>query len=346
MFTDLDAKKCPWRIECFMRYLIVGGTSIFGEGLINRLLDKENTELITATKLSDEEKIPIPESRSLYWVNLDLRDGDATDRVVDEAKADIIFDLATQDSVGFSWSHPTDTVDINIVGTINLLNAMRDYSKNARLVIGGSGEEYGRINFSQLPITEDSNPNPDNIYGATKACQTMFAKLYHQAYGLDVVVLRTFYETGTKQDENFAVSSFCKQFALVEAEKAEPVIRVGNLNNIRDLTDINDLVRAFDAIAEKGKDGEVYNAGRGEYTTLLDVIKILENITGIKVKIKMEADRVRPMDSPAAVADVKKIYKDCGWKAEISMEQTIEKLLNTWRDRISNDADAILDCKI
>lgn len=318
-----------------MRYLIVGGTSIFGEGLIERLLRKDETELIIATKLYNE-KIKSDGSvfEHLQWKNLDLRDEETTGEVIKGAKADIIFDFATQDSVGFSWENPSETVDINVTGTINLLNAVRDFSKDSRLVIGGSGEEYGRIDFSQLPIAEAVNPKPDNIYGATKACQTMFAKLYHQAYGLNLVVLRTFYETGIRQDENFAVSSFCKQFAMIEAGRIEPVIHVGNLNNIRDLTDIDDLVRAFDVIAEKGKNGEVYNAGRGEHTALIDVIRILENITGLKVKIMVDADRMRPMDSPAAIADVRKIYEDCGWKAEIPIEQTIKKLLDSWRTKI------------
>jgi len=312
-----------------MRYLIIGGTGIFGEGLIKRLLDKKDTEKVVATNLPDEDILSGDDK--LSWKELDLRDEHTTNEIVKDAKADVIFDLATQDSVGLSWVSPTETVNINIVGTINLLNAVRDYSKYSRIVIGGSGEEYGKIKFSCLPITEGTTLKPDNIYGATKACQTMFAKLYHQAYGMDIVVLRTFYETGIKQDDNFAVSSFCKQFALIEAGKEEPTLHVGNINNIRDFTDIEDLIRAFDVVAERGKPGEVYNAGRGEYTSLLNIIRILENLTGIDVEIKMDSNRMRPMDAPVTIANVEKIYKDCGWRAEISMVDTLKKMLNSWR---------------
>ncbi len=314
-----------------MRYLVIGGTSVFGEGLIDRLLSKENTELVVATRLPDEGYF---HRDRLTWQVLDLRDEELTGAVLQSAHADVLFHLAAQDSVGYSWKYPTETVDINVVGTINLLNAVRDFSPKTRVVIGGSGEEYGRIGFDGLPVKETAIPHPVNIFGATKACQTMFARLYHQAFNLDVIVLRTFYETSVQQNEQFAVSSFCKQFAEMEAGKREPVIYTGNLNNIRDFTDVDDLIRAFELAAEKGKSGEVYNAARGQAMTLLQVVEILEGLTGIEVRICSDSSRMRPMDSPAVFADSDKLLLDCGWRAEVPIEQTIEKLLNHWRKRI------------
>ena len=314
-----------------MRYLIIGGTSIFAEGLVDRLLEKQDTESIIATKLPGKKQF---DKKLLEWRDLDIRNVEEANRIVQDSSPDIIFDLATKDSVGHAWLNPTETVDINVVGTINLLNAVRDFSPNARLVIGGSGEEYGRMKFSDLPVKENAKPQPVNIYGATKACQTMFARLYGQAFGLDIILLRTFYETSDKQDDRFAVSSFCKQFAEIEAGIREPVLYTGNLNNVRDFTDVADLVRAFDLVAEKGKKGAVYNAARGKATSLLDVITILERLTGIFVEIKMVANRVRPMDAPVAIADVSKIYEDTGWKAEIPIEKTIAGMLSFWRKNI------------
>lgn len=314
-----------------MRCLIIGGTSVFGEGLIRRLLEKDDTEIVIATKLPGEEEFA---GDRLQWETLDLRNADATNQTIEAAEADIIFDFATEDSVGNSWKNPTGTVDVNVIGTINLLNAVRDYSKKSRLIIGGSGEEYGRMGFDSLPVKEGSIPFPNNIYGATKACQTMFAKLYHQAFGLDIIVLRTFYEISEKQDASFAVSSFCKQFAEIEKGTKEPIIDTGNINNIRDFTDVNDLVRAFDLVSTKGKSGEIYNAARGQGFSLLDIIRVLEGMTGKSVKIHMDSSRVRPMDSPAMVADVSKIEKDCGWKAEIPLEITIGNMLNYWRTKV------------
>lgn len=314
-----------------MRYLIIGGTSVFGPGLIDRLLRKPETEAVIATKLPSEAGF---DRDGLQWRDLDVRSETDVNQIVSSAKADVIFDFATQDSVGYAWKEPIETVDINVAGTINVLNAVRDFSPETRLIIAGSGEEYGRMDFSDIPIREDINPQPNNIYGATKACQTMFAKLYYQAYDMDIIVIRTFYETSVLQDDRYAISSFCRQFAEIKAGLREAVLKTGNLNNIRDFTDVEDLVRAFYLVAEKGKSGEVYNAARGRATALLDIIGILEALTGIRVEIQADSSRFRPMDAPAVVADVRKIEADCGWKAEIPLEKTIEKMLVHWMQAI------------
>lgn len=314
-----------------MRYLIIGGTSVFGPGLIDRLLRKPETEAVIATKLPSEAGF---DRDGLQWRDLDVRSETDVNQIVSSAKADVIFDFATQDSVGYAWKEPIETVDINVAGTINVLNAVRDFSPETRLIIAGSGEEYGRMDFSDIPIREDINPQPNNIYGATKACQTMFAKLYYQAYDMDIIVIRTFYETSVLQDDRYAISSFCRQFAEIKAGLREAVLKTGNLNNIRDFTDVEDLVRAFDLVAEKGKSGEVYNAARGRATALLDIIGILEALTGIRVEIQADSSRFRPMDAPSVVADVRKIEADCGWKAEIPLEKTTEKMLVHWMQAI------------
>lgn len=319
--------------EWGMRYLIIGGTSIFGAGLIELLLSKQSTEFVAATKLPDENRSV---DAKLTWLDLDVRDADEVGKIVRETEPDVIFDFATQDSVGYAWQNPTETVDINVIGTINLLNAVRDHWPKARLVIGGSGEEYGMLGFSSLPAKEAAKPQPCNIYGATKACQTLFAKLYHQAFGLDIIVLRTFYETSVHQDERFAVSSFCKQFAEIQAGLREPVLDTGNLNNIRDFTDVDDLVWAFDVTAERGISGEVYNAGNGKSTSLLDIVHILENLTGVSVEVKMSAERVRPIDSPSIYADIEKLKNDTGWEPRISIEEMVGKLLRFWRKTLTS----------
>jgi len=312
-----------------MKYLIIGGKSFLGEPLADRLLKKDNTEEIIATKLPREKAF---ERERMSWTDLDLRDYEETVRVVKEADADVIFDFATEDSVAYAWKNPKETVDINIIGTINLLNSLRELQKKPRLVIGGSGEEYGRVDFDCIPINENGVPKPVNIYGATKASQTMFAKLYARAYDMDIVVVRTFNYTASSQGDRFAVSNFCHQFVKIEKGEQNPVVHVGNINNRRDFTDVDDLVRAFEMIAEKGKTGEVYNAARGEATSLKEIIDMLQDITGIKVDIKMDRSKVRPIDPPVLCADISKIEQEIGWRAEISIEQILRNLLGYWRE--------------
>ncbi len=313
-----------------MKYLIIGGTGFLGEPLVDLLLDKDTTESIIATKLPGENEY---KRHGLSWKELDLRNAQETKEIISGSYADVIYDFATQDSVAYAWKNPKETVDVNVIGTINLLNAVRDIGKKPRIIIGGSGEEYGRVGFDSIPINEDQVPRPVNIYGATKASQTMFAKLYVNAYDMDIVVIRTFNYTAATLDDKFAISNFCRQFVKIENGEQAPVLHVGNINNRRDFTDVKDLVRAFDKVAENGRSGEVYNAAVGKDYSLREIIDILQDITGIKVEIKMDRSKVRPMDPPVLCADVSKISKEIGWKAEISIEETLKKLIEYWRGK-------------
>ncbi len=313
-----------------MRYLIIGGASVFARPLIERLISGVN--FIVATKMSDENSYMTDD---IQWVDLDIRDYKAIVDVLQNYKSDVIFHLAQQDSVGYAWKNPNETVDVNVIGTINLLSAVREccLEQSPRIVIGGSGEEYGAVPFSELPVPEDKRGKPANIFGATKACQTMLCKLYAKAYDMDIVILRTFNETSIEQGDSFSISNFCHQFALIEAGQMDQVIKVGNINNKRYFTDVRDLARAFELVAQKGESGEVYNAARNELLSLKDLIDILVDLTGIDVEIKMENSRVRPMDTLAIAGSSSKL-NNLGWEAEIGMRETLAELLKMWREKI------------
>ncbi len=315
-----------------MKYLIIGGLSVFVEALIDRLVEKKDTEAVIVSKSGNEY---LYEKERLEWVDIDTKDCNDVKKVLSQTRPHCIFHFKVQDSVGQAWRDPNETVDINVIETINILNAVKELDYKPRLIIGGSGEEYGHLGFDHLPLNEDETPRPVNIFGATKACQTMFAKLYHRAYGLDVIVVRTFNETSTLQDERWAISSFCKQFVRMERGEQDRVIHVGNTNIIRDFTDVSDLVNAFELVAEKGKSGEVYNAARGVGVSVREIITYLEEIIGISVEIRTDKSKVRPIDAPSIVADISKIKEDTGWEAETDIKSTLEKMVENWRLRLS-----------
>ena len=315
-----------------MKYLIIGGLSVFVEALIDRLLEKKDTEAVIVSKSGNEN---LYEKKGLEWIELNTKDSNAIQKVLSENGPQCIFHFKVQDSVGQAWRNPNETVDINVIETINILNAVKELDYKPRLIIGGSGEEYGHLGFDHLPLKEYETPHPVNIFGATKACQTMFARLYHRAYGLDVIVVRTFNETSPLQDERWAISSFCKQFVRMERGEQDHVIHVGNTNIIRDFTDVSDLVNAFEMVAEKGKSGEVYNAARGVGVSVGEIISYLEEITGISVEVRTDKSKVRPIDAPSIVADTGKIKEDTGWEAEIDIKTTLEKMIGNWRIRLS-----------
>ena len=312
-----------------MKYLIIGGKSVFAEPLIDILTNKIDTEVVIVTKENCNRGL---DKEKLYWRDIDIHSTESIENVLKTDRPDLIYDFEVQDSVGYAWNNPNETVNVNIVGTINLLNVIKNLDYKPRLIIGGSGEEYGHLGFDHLPLSEDETPHPVNVFGATKACQTMFAKLYHKAYGIDVIVLRTFNETSTKQDDKWAISSFCHQFVKIERGEQLPVIHVGNTDIVRDFTNVKDLARAFDLVAENGVSGEVYNAARGEGISIKDIIHLLKDITGIDVTIRSHKSKVRPIDVPSIIADVKKIEKDTGWKANITIRETLVELIEMWRE--------------
>jgi GDP-4-dehydro-6-deoxy-D-mannose reductase len=311
-----------------MKYLVVGGLEVFSEALIECLLKKSDTELVAVTKDEDERQY---EKNRLKWYDLNLNNLEDVAGVLNDVRPDVIYYLNVQDSVGQAWKNPNETVNINIIQTINVLNAVKDLDYKPRLIIAGSGEEYGDLGFDHLPLKENETPHPVNIFGATKACQTMFAKLYHRAYAMDVIVLRTFNETSPKQDDRWAISSFCKQFVKMERGEQPRIIHVGDTNIVRDFTDVDDLVRAFDLVTQKGKSGEVYNAARGEGVSITEIISLLEEITGIEVEVCTDKSKVRPVDIPGSIADVRKIKADTGWEATVDIRTTLEKLIIKWK---------------
>lgn len=314
-----------------MNYLIVGGTGLFGGRLAVYLREQDPQAAITATKLPTEAAPMLP---GVTWADVDVLDTLSIVETLQKARPNVIFDFAVQNSVSYAWVNPGATVDVNVTGALNLMDAVRQLDYQPTVVLAGSGEEYGRMPFDKLPQAEDANPNPGNIFGASKACQTMMAQIYCRAYKMKLIVLRTFNEIGPGQSGRFVVSNFCRQFALIEAGRAEPVLHTGNVNIQRDFTDVRDLVRAFALVAEKGRPGEVYNAGRGAAVPIRRVLELLQQATGVTVEIHADAERIRPIDTPKFEADVTKIAADTGWKAEIPLEQTVMDMLEYWRKNI------------
>ena len=262
-------------------------------------------------------------------------DKDSITAVVNSIMPDIIYHLAAQSSVAVSWKKPQLTAEVNVIGTINLLESLIEAEKkDIRTVLVGSGEEYGFIRQGACPLSEEEVLNPGNIYAATKACQGMLGEIYARAYKMDIVMVRAFNHSGPEQADIFVISDFCKQAAEIEKGMREPVISVGNLEAMRDFTDVRDVVRAYRLLGEKGRSGRVYNVGRGKAVKIQYILDTVLESAETAIEVKRDPNRMRASDIPVIEPDVSKIYADTGWKAEISMEQTIKDTLNYWRSKL------------
>lgn len=311
-----------------MKALIIGGAGFVG-GYLIRELNAAGQEVF-ATCLENENI-----SGSCTVRTLNILDADAVSGVIGEIKPDVIYHLAAQSSVSLSWKKPQLTADINVIGTINVLEAVKNSEKkDIRLILIGSGEEYGFIRKDACPLTEEEPLNPGNIYAATKACQGMLGEIYARAYKMDIIMVRAFNHSGPQQLPMFVISDFCRQIALIEKGDAPAVMSVGNLAAKRDFTDVRDVVRAYRLLGEKGVSGRTYNVGRGKAVEIQYILDTALSFSQKEIEVKQDPARMRASDIPVIEPDVSRIFGDTGWKAEISMEKTIEDTLNYWRNTL------------
>ena len=309
------------------RSLVIGAAGFVGSYLIKHL--QELGREVYATKLSTEKlQIPGADIR-----DLNILDKESIVELLFELRPDEIYHLAAQSSVSVAWRNPQLTVDVNIKGAVNLCEALRELFYIPRVLLIGSGEEYGHIKPGCTPISEDTLLDPGNIYAATKACQNMIGRIYADAYELELMMVRAFNHIGPGQSPIFVVSDFCRQVAEIERGDREPVMYVGNLSAKRDFTDVRDVVRAYAMIMEKGEKGLTYNVGSGHAVEIRSILERIISRSGMDIKIETDPAKIRPVDVPIIEADISRLQAATGWKPEISLDQTIDEVLEYWRDQ-------------
>ena len=307
--------------------LIIGAAGFVGSYLIDSLHDEFGFE-VYATRLPGTGFAH--DKAEVY--DLDILNKEDITELLYKILPDYIFHLAAQSSVAVSWKNPLLTIDVNINGGVNVLDAIRDLYYKPRVLFIGSGEEYGHISDGETPINEDTALRPGNIYAATKVCQNMIGSIYSKAYDMELMLIRAFNHVGPKQSPIFVMSDFCKQVADIEKGKKEPVMYVGNLTAKRDFTDVRDVVRAYGLLALKGRAGETYNVGSGN---AIEIRKMLDMIIGMSTKnieVRVDPNKIRPVDVPVIEADISKIKSETGWEPRIPLEQTIKEILDYWRE--------------
>lgn len=312
-----------------MRSLIIGGAGFVGGYLATHLLGLGQEVALTKMQQEQATVVGVP----VY--DLDILDREAVLELIKKVEPDYIFHLAAQSSVAASWKNPQLTIDVNIKGSTNVLDALRRLEKKPRILLAGSGEEYGDVQPEETPISEENALRPGNIYAATKACQNMIGRIYAKAYGLEVLMARAFNHIGPNQAPLFVVADFCRQAAEIEAGRRDAVIKVGNLDAKRDFTDVRDIVRAYALLAKYGHAGETYNIGSGHAVSIGDILQIVLNKSTAVIRVESVQEKLRPIDVPVMEADIHKLQEVTGWTPQIELEQTIQETLDAWRRNLS-----------
>ena len=265
-------------------------------------------------------------------MQVDLLNYEQISQAVQLVKPDVVIHLAGQANVANSWKIPQKTVEVNVIGTINLMNAVRDYNLKVRMVLVGSSDQYGNLGAAGADVSEDIQTKPQTPYAVSKKAQEEMAQVYVRAYGMNICMTRSFNHGGAGQREGFMIPDFAA--GIVRAEKGlAQEVRVGNLSARRDFTHVKDIVRAYRLIAEQGISGQVYNVGSGRTSSAQEILDKLCAMAKCSVSVVTDPARMRPSDTPVICCNHNKLTKDTGWEPEYTIEDILSDTLVYYRTR-------------
>lgn len=270
-----------------------------------------------------------------YRVN--LLDYSTVRDVIAHIKPDAVYHLAARASVRASWEEPETVLYNNIIAQLNLLRALAELGMMPRVLVVASADEYGYVRPEDLPVDEETPLRPVNPYAVSKVAQDYLGLQYYLSHRLPIIRVRPFNHSGPRQELGFVVPDFCAQIARIELGLQEPVLRVGNLDAERDLSDVRDIVRGYHLLLERGRPGEVYNLGSSRAYSIRDILQRLLAMCRVQVTVQQDPNRMRPSDIPRIVSDCRKAQREIGWETRYSLDQTLEDTLNYWRARIRRE---------
>ncbi|HBY46619.1 MAG TPA: GDP-mannose 4,6-dehydratase [Thermomicrobiales bacterium] len=268
----------------------------------------------------------------------DLLDEALVRRTIEHVAPDVIFHLASHSYVPQSVAAPAETLTNNLVGQLNVLEAVRSAGLSAGIVAICSAEEYGFVGPDETPITESQPFRPGNPYAVSKIAQDMLAYQYALSYGMPVVRMRPFSHIGPGQSDRFVLSSFARQIVDAEMGRIEPVILVGNLDAVRDFLDVRDVVRAYRLVAVDIVPGEVFNLASGVGRRIGDLLDLLITLSRAPLEIRQDPARLRPSDVPVLIGDASRFRSRVGWEPRVPIETTLTDILDDWRVRLATSS--------
>jgi GDP-4-dehydro-6-deoxy-D-mannose reductase len=308
--------------------LVTGSEGFLGGAMVRRLAS-EGWDVVAST-LRASSGAPRVEGPKVRYVRIDVTEAEPTMASVDEADPDAVFHFAGQAFVEASWRNPAATLQVNLLGTLHVLEALRRRPRT-RFAFAGSGTEYGEPDT--VPTPEEAPLRPTSPYALSKAAADQLCAQYHRAYGLPVFRFRLFGTTGPGKSGD-ACNDFARQLASAEVNPKDRVVRVGSLDRRRDIADVQDALSAILLVMERGAPGEAYNIGSGEAVPVQEILDQLVEMTSTRVEIVTDPALVRRADERVHLADISRL-RALGWSRSIPMKETLRRILDHWRRQIA-----------
>ena len=303
--------------------LVTGATGFAGSHMVDHLLE-HHSHVAGWAHLRDRDRHLADDSRVL-WASVDILDRPAVARALADLQPSVVYHCAGLAHVGESWSKPVRALSINVLGTHHVLEGVRDAGLRCPVLITGSALVYRP---STDLLREEDAIGPSDPYGLSKLAQEMLAS---QIVDGPVFVVRPFNHAGPRQSPTYVTSSFARQIAEIEAGLHEPVLRVGNLESQRDITDVRDTVRAYRLVVQHGTAARPYNVCSGQAYRIRDLLDRLVARSRTSIRIELDPARLRPSDNPIIAGDRSRIGSETGWAPRIPIQQTLDDLLDYWR---------------
>jgi GDP-mannose 4,6-dehydratase len=321
--------------------LITGITGFVGSHLSDYIIQKyPNIKIYGLTRWRSPKENIMHNLDHVTLLHGDLLDTSSLSTIIEKHKFDIVFHLAAQSYVPYSFSAPQITLQTNIIGTCNLLEVIKQEKArsgyNPIIHICSSSEVYGQVKENEVPITESVPLRPASPYAVSKVGEDMLGYQYWISWQLKTIRTRMFTHTGPRRGDVFVVSTFAKQIVEIEKGIRKPIIHVGNLDSIRTFIDVRDAVHAYWLLVTKCPPGEVYNIGGVETLSIREMLNLMLSKTDMKnIKIEIDPSRLRPSDVTLQIPSTEKFNNITGWEPKIKFEQTIQDTLNYWRNKIN-----------
>jgi GDP-mannose 4,6-dehydratase len=324
--------------EIKMRVLITGITGFVASHLAEFLINQkiEGLEIYgTRRWRSPNDNIKHIKNK-INFVDMELNDFLSVKSAIKESQPDLVFHLAAQSFVPAGTSQPKSTIDTNVIGTLNILEAVRLNNLDPRIQVVSTADVYANVSKEGILVDEKVLPRPPNLYSVSKYAAECVALQYHDSYGMKTIVSRMLTHTGPRRGVAFVESDFAKQIAEIESSLRDPIINVGNLDSVRTFLDVRDAVNAYWQLINKCNPGEIYNICGNTTITIKELLDRLITLSSKskKIEVKVDKKRFRPNDLFRPGLKIDKFKKATGWKPEIKFEQTLKDLLDYWREEV------------